>query len=93
MSITLTLVAQAAAFILFIWFTKAFVWPPLMRAIEARQKQIADGRPHSGIGRDCGEVPERRRPLGELALRISQPEGGLGVRTGDGAGLGHGFLC
>src|SRR6187401_2831855 len=43
MSITLTLVAQALAFILFIAFTAKFVWPPLLRAIEARQKQIADG--------------------------------------------------
>jgi F-type H+-transporting ATPase subunit b len=43
MNINLTLFAQAAAFALFIWFTVKFVWPPLMRAIEQRQKQIADG--------------------------------------------------
>lgn len=43
MNITFTLVAQAIVFATFIWFTKAFVWPPLLRAIEARQKQIADG--------------------------------------------------
>jgi F-type H+-transporting ATPase subunit b len=43
MNITLTLIAQAVAFALFIWFTVKFIWPPLMRAIEQRQKQIADG--------------------------------------------------
>ena len=43
MSFNLTLIAQAVAFALFIWFTVKFVWPPLLRAIEARQKQIADG--------------------------------------------------
>jgi len=43
MSITLTLIAQAIVFALFIWFTAKFVWPPLMRAVEARQKTIADG--------------------------------------------------
>jgi len=43
MNLTLTMFAQAAVFLAFIWFTKAFVWPPLMRAIENRQKQIADG--------------------------------------------------
>jgi len=43
MNLTLTIVAQAIAFALFIWFTVAFVWPPLLRAIEARQKTIADG--------------------------------------------------
>jgi F-type H+-transporting ATPase subunit b len=43
MDITFTLIAQAIVFALFIWFTAKFVWPPLMRAVEARQKQIADG--------------------------------------------------
>ena len=43
MNINLTLIAQAVAFALFIWFTAKFVWPPLLRAIEARQKHIADG--------------------------------------------------
>lgn len=43
MDINFTLFAQAAVFALFIWFTASFVWPPLMRAIESRQKTIADG--------------------------------------------------
>ena len=43
MNINLTLFAQAVAFALFIWFTVKFVWPPMLRAIEQRQKTIADG--------------------------------------------------
>jgi len=43
MNINLTLIAVALAFAAFIWFTARFVWPPLMRAIETRQKNIADG--------------------------------------------------
>jgi F-type H+-transporting ATPase subunit b len=43
MNFNLTLIMQAVAFGLFIWFCARFVWPPLMRAIETRQKQIADG--------------------------------------------------
>lgn len=43
MDINFTLFAQAAVFALFIWFTARFVWPPLMSAIESRQKTIADG--------------------------------------------------
>jgi F-type H+-transporting ATPase subunit b len=43
MNINLTLIAQAISFALFILFTVKFVWPPLMKAIEERQKQIADG--------------------------------------------------
>ena len=51
MNLTLTIVAQAIAFALFIWFTVSFVWPPLLRAIEARQKQIADGLAEAERGR------------------------------------------
>lgn len=43
MNITLTIVAQALTFAILIWFTAKFVWPPLLAAIEARQKLIADG--------------------------------------------------
>ena len=43
MNINLTLLAQAVSFAIFIWFTAKFIWPPLMRAVEARQKKIADG--------------------------------------------------
>lgn len=43
MDINLTLLAQSAVFAIFIWFTAKFVWPPLMRAVEDRQKKIADG--------------------------------------------------
>lgn len=43
MNITLTLIAQALSFAILIWFTVKFVWPPLLAAIESRQKTIADG--------------------------------------------------
>ena len=43
MSITFTLIAQALVFAAFILFTAKFVWPPLMQAVEDRQKKIADG--------------------------------------------------
>jgi F-type H+-transporting ATPase subunit b len=52
MNLNLTLFAQAATFALFIWFTVKFVWPPLLRAIEARQKQIADGLAEAERGRN-----------------------------------------
>ena len=52
MNITLTLIAQALAFALFIWFTVTFVWPPLLRAIETRQKTIADGLAEAERGRN-----------------------------------------
>ena len=58
--INLTLFMQAVAFALFIWFTAKVVWPPLMRAIEARQKQIADGLAAGEQGRQASRAPESR---------------------------------
>jgi F-type H+-transporting ATPase subunit b len=42
-NINATLLGQAIAFAIFAWFCMKYVWPPLMAAIEARQKLIADG--------------------------------------------------
>ena len=43
MNINLTLIGELIAFIVFVWFCMAKVWPPIMAAIEERQKKIADG--------------------------------------------------
>jgi F-type H+-transporting ATPase subunit b len=43
MNLNFTLVAQAITFAAFIWFTMKFIWPHMLRAIETRQKTIADG--------------------------------------------------
>lgn len=43
MNINATLLGQAIAFVIFVWFCMKYVWPPLMAAIENRQKNIADG--------------------------------------------------
>ncbi|MFI4954761.1 MAG: F0F1 ATP synthase subunit B [Gammaproteobacteria bacterium] len=43
MSINLTLIGQAITFLLFVWFTMKVVWPPLVKAMDDRQKKIADG--------------------------------------------------
>ncbi len=60
MSFNLTLIAQAAAFALFIWFTVKVVWPPLLRAIEARQKTVADGLAAAEQGRKSLELSTRQ---------------------------------
>ena len=80
MSFNLTLIAQAVAFALFIWFTVKFIWPPLLRAIETRQKQIADGLAAAERGkqdlelaakRSAEELQRARAQAGEI---ISQAE-------------------
>jgi F-type H+-transporting ATPase subunit b len=60
MNINLTLLAQAVSFAILIWFTVKFVWPPLLNAIESRQKQIADGLAAGERGRHELELAAKR---------------------------------
>ena len=60
MNFNLTLIMQAVAFTAFIWFCGRFIWPPLMRAIETRQKQIADGLAAGEQGRQNLSTAEKR---------------------------------
>jgi F-type H+-transporting ATPase subunit b len=60
MNINLTLIAQSISFALFILFTVKFVWPPLMKAIENRQKQIADGLAAGERGKQQLEASGKR---------------------------------
>ncbi|OLO04214.1 MULTISPECIES: F0F1 ATP synthase subunit B [Salinicola] len=43
MNLNLTLIGQAIAFAVFVWFCMKYVWPPVMQALQERQKKIADG--------------------------------------------------
>ena len=43
MNMNATLIGQLIAFTVFVLFCMKKVWPPLLQAIEDRQKTIADG--------------------------------------------------
>ena len=43
MNMNATLLGQAISFALFVWFCMKYVWPPIIQAIEERQKKITDG--------------------------------------------------
>jgi len=60
MNMNLTLVMQAVAFFAFILFTAKFVWPPLIRAIETRQRQISEGLQAGEQGRQNLATAEKR---------------------------------
>src|SRR6476469_4466286 len=80
MNLNLSLVAQAITFAAFIWFTVKFVWPPMLRAIEARQKTIADGLAAAEQGKRSLETSSKqadeeiKRARGRAAEIISQAE-------------------
>ena len=80
MNLNFTMVAQAITFAAFIWFTMKFVWPHMLRAIETRQKTIADGLAAAEQGRKSLETSTRqadeeiKRARDRAAEIISQAE-------------------
>ena len=60
MNFNFTLVGQLLAFILFVWFCMKYVWPPMLKILEEREKEIADG---------LNAASEGRRELEEANVR------------------------
>ena len=60
MNINFTMIAQAITFAILIWFTVKFIWPPLLNAIEKRQKEIADGLAAAQAGKLSLEVAAKK---------------------------------
>ena len=73
MNLNLTLFVQAAIFAVFIWLCARYIWPMLMRAIETRQQQIADGLAAGEEGRQSLSRAEKRiaELLAEAKTRAS----------------------
>jgi F-type H+-transporting ATPase subunit b len=42
-SINATLIVQMIVFLILVWFTMKFVWPPIVAALDERAKKIAEG--------------------------------------------------
>lgn len=60
MNINATLFVQALSFAFLIWFAVKFIWPPLNRAIDERNKRIADGLAAADKGKHELELSEKR---------------------------------
>lgn len=43
MNVNMTFFGQMLSFVILVWFTMKFIWPPLNAALEERQKKIAEG--------------------------------------------------
>ncbi|MEP6607570.1 MAG: F0F1 ATP synthase subunit B [Burkholderiaceae bacterium] len=74
MNFNLTLIAQAITFALFIWFCAKFVWPPITRAIDERQKKIVAGLADAETARVTLEnaSKEAEVAVGDARQRSSQ---------------------
>ena len=60
MNFNLTLIAQAITFAVLVLVIVKFVWPPLLNAIETRQKEIADGLAAAHEGKSALEVAAKK---------------------------------
>jgi len=56
----LTLIGETITFVILVWFTMKYIWPPVIKAINERQKKIVEGL----------EAAER----GKLNLELAQQE-------------------
>ena len=73
MNINLTLIIQMIVFLLLVFFTMSFIWPPLMRAVEERQKKIAQGL----AAADRGEQElQKARESADVILREARERAG-----------------
>ncbi len=75
-----TLIGQAGTFLVFIWVTMKFVWPPLVQAMEERRQKIAEGLAQSDEAEKAlvqaqseaeGIIKEARAKAGEIIEQAS----------------------
>jgi F-type H+-transporting ATPase subunit b len=72
-NIKLTLIIQMIVFLLLVFFTMSYIWPPLMRAVEERQKKIAQGL----AAADRGEQElQKARESADVILREARERAG-----------------
>lgn len=74
MNINATLIGQAIWFAFFIWITMKYVWPPLKKAMQDRQEQIADGLAAGERGKQELEQAAKRSEevLHEARTRVQE---------------------
>lgn len=75
MNINVTLIGQMITFLLFVWFTKRYVWPPVIKALKERQAKIADGlaaaeRGHLELSRAQEQIALQLKESKEAAAGI-----------------------
>lgn len=80
MDINATLLVEMVAFALFVWFTVAVVWPPVVNALEKRRKKIAEGLESATKGETAladaqakvGEILKDARDKASIILRQAE---------------------
>lgn len=78
MSLNATLIAQIIVFLLLVWFTMKFIWPPIVAAMDERAKRIAEGLDAADRARreladaDTHAAEEMKKARAEAAVIIER---------------------
>ncbi|MDB5817543.1 MAG: synthase subunit [Rhizobacter sp.] len=87
MNLNATLFAQMVVFLILVWFTMKFVWPPITKALDERAKKIADGLAASD--RAKVELATANKRVEE---QLSQTRNESTKRLADAEKLGQGMI-
>ena len=60
MNFNATLIGQMITFVVFVWFCKAVVWPPIMNALNERKNKIAEGLAAADRGKHEQELAQKK---------------------------------
>ncbi len=80
MSITGTLIIQIIVFLILVWFTMKFVWPPITAALDERARKIADGLAAADKAKSDLSAANKRveeelsKSRNESAVRLAEAE-------------------
>ncbi|MDL2058855.1 F0F1 ATP synthase subunit B [Mesosutterella sp. AGMB02718] len=69
MNINASLFVQMVVFFLGAWVTMKYIWPPLIRAIENRQKKIAEGLRAADLGQSALAEATKKQQAVEAQAR------------------------
>ncbi|MGH8215879.1 MAG: F0F1 ATP synthase subunit B [Rhodanobacteraceae bacterium] len=84
MSLNATLIAQIIVFLILVWFTMKYIWPPIVRAMDERAKRIAEGLEAADRARReladadthaAGEIRKARAEAATIIERANQQAG------------------
>lgn len=86
MSLNATLIAQIIVFLILVWFTMKFIWPPIVAAMDERAKRIAEGLRAADRAREelaeadthaADEIRKARAEAATIIERANQQAGQL----------------
>ena len=60
MNLNATLIVQLIVFLILLWFTVKFVWPPIAKALDERRDKIAEGLAAAERGKSDFEQAEKK---------------------------------